>query len=274
MKPLHLAIGALLFLGVALFFGALRSSVFLKNRERVNVVLYGNPATFYSIGRGDGTDYQISFYPDFEASVPGGYGTYRVGGLGKLASLDRNPNLLGRTFSLLTSSFVTLSFYPAEATVYFGDTKGTLQWPSFSTLFFGKSNASLLDRLFIFWLFIKNPPSEFTRLPLDTSNEGELYKGYWYDKTYRIEKKNVQIIYTKSYPTAERISHMIEGQGIRVADISEKNYKGPCVILIKTESESANAMRDFLGCTIKKGETGPYDILLQLGDIESDWEVH
>ena len=79
----------LVFLFGIVIFKQYTSSLFSQKKDRVNIVFYGKNTVYYSLGKYDGVHYFISFYPDVKVKVPGGYGNYRVGGLGKLVELEK-----------------------------------------------------------------------------------------------------------------------------------------------------------------------------------------
>ena len=86
----------------------LRSSAFFQKKDRVNTVFSEEKITYYSLGLTDKVNYYISFYPDLEVVVPGGYGYYRLGALAKLTSLEKNPDLPKQTSLSHTKSFLAV----------------------------------------------------------------------------------------------------------------------------------------------------------------------
>ena len=104
------------------------------------------------------------------------------------------------------------------------------------------------------------------------------FQGSFFQKTYRNYDINVQIIYTKSYKTALLLSQMIEGEGIRVVDLSsqDKFIKGCLLITNKEISTTKTYLRlaDFFKCRLKIGETTVSDIILVLGDLEKEWAIN
>lgn len=276
MKSLRIVVLVLFVLVLLVFGRSFASSGFFQKTDRVNIMFYGERPLMYSIGKGDGIDYAIGFYPDLKISVAGGYGTYRVGAVGKLTTLEKKPSILQRTFSFLSSYFVNYYFYPSSVPVYFG--KGGVEnakAPGLKDVFFSLGNASLVDRLYIAFLLFQNPKSQFKELPFSTREEfAKNYLGYFYDTTYRNEKQSVQIIYTKSAKTASFIGQTLEGEGIKVADITEStNEKGGCEVVYDQKTQTSSDLSRFFGCRSRKGETGAYDILFMLGGLEDEWEV-
>jgi hypothetical protein len=49
-------------------------SAFFQKKDRVNIVVEDKSSEFFSFGLDDGVNYYVSFFPDLETIVPGGYG--------------------------------------------------------------------------------------------------------------------------------------------------------------------------------------------------------
>ena len=277
----------LLFIVLLILFTSLKGSLVFKKKDRLNVVFYGERTAFYSFGFDDGVDYFISFSSDIRVPVPGGFGYYRLGGLGKLVDLEKKPDLYKKSFSAITSTFVDLYFFPKKDEVYFGSERPTIFLPSFRQFFFNKSNASFFDRSYIFFLFTTKQKTQFiqtAQIPVKNEADEQILDerifsdkliGNFYQKTYRDEKKNVQIAYTIKEINALSIAKIIEGQGIRVVDINNNNKKDHCQIIETeaTNSQTAKKLGDFFNCPVIKGKTESYDIILELGEKEKEWAV-
>lgn len=275
------------FIGLLILSIGFRRSLFFQKKDRLNVVFYGEKTAFYSLGFEDGVDYFIGFPADIKIPIPGEFGYYRLGGLGKLVSLEKKPDLYKKSFSAVTSSFVDFYFYPQKADVYFGKEKPEIFLPDFRQFFIYRSNASLIDRAYIFFLFTARQKSQFSlisQIPVKTEADSfqlderifsDRLTGNFYQKTYRTEKMNVQIIYMIKEKNALFIARMIEGQGIRVVDFSYDNENNKCVIIEteKTDSRTAKNLKNFFNCRLTKGKTEPYDIILKLGEKEKEWAV-
>lgn len=261
------------------------SSLFLGKKDRINVLFYDKYPIVYSLGVQEQGDYKISFYPDLKLNVPGGYGEYRIGALGKLVALEKQPDILKKTFSSATSVFIDLYFYPGKQDIYFGPREKNTNL-NLQTIFFSRSNATFLDRIFLFYHFVRATPSQFSELPLveqiDKKGESvfipdnfaQLYQGYMYQQTYRNEKKEVQILYTKNYDGASRISKILVGNGIRVSDISSTdNAEKTCTVMESADSfsQTSKNIASFLNCDLKKKHSDLYDILIQLGRRADEW---
>lgn len=258
-------------------------SLFLNNKERINIVFYGNQTYFYSLDKTGEINYYLYFPSDVKIVIPGGYGLYRLGGLGKLVFLEKKPDIFKKTFSLATSSFVDYYFYPKKINIYYGfDEKNDLFLPSLKKIFGDKSNANFFDRLYLSLFFLKTSKKNYLSLPLfydkkKVFQEKQLFKktqGYFYKKILRQEELNIQIIYHQSYQTGLALSSMIEGEGIKVNDLTSKNKTGKdCFILEnkKEHSATAIALQNFFHCQIRKEETDLYDIILILNNEENKW---
>jgi len=277
----------IIFIGY-LFFISSRNSLVFRKKDRLNIVFYGPKITFYSIGFDDGVNYFISYPSEVKTLVPGGFGYYRLGGLGKLITLEKQPELYKRSFSTINSNFIDLYFYPVKNEVYYNKEETQVSLPSLSQLATLNSNANIFDRIYVLFIFASRQKSQFLNisyLPVKKGANGEILDerifsdrliGYFYQKTYRNENKNVQIIYKDSEENARLIAKIIEGQGIRVVDFAYRNSKNTnCQIIIneKKVNRTAEGLRNFFNCPIVTGETSPYDIIFVLGQVERQWEV-
>lgn len=251
------------------------------------MVFYGPKTVFYSIAFDD-INYRLLFPSDVAILVPGGYGYYKAGAVGKLVALEKKPDLFRKTFSANSFSFTDLYFFPKDLTVYNNSAEEAVI-PSFKEIFFSSSNANFFDRIFIFSRFIDKRSSQFKTinvLPIEVAggkkvlNREDFFKGYQgflYKKTYRNEQLTVQIIYTKSYKTATLISQILEGEGIRVVDLTlSTKINKDCLLIEKKEgtfSQTAKDIGSFFGCQLRKGEPEISDIIFILGSLEKEWLV-
>lgn len=267
---------------------AVRTSVFIRNQDRVNMVFYGKTSVFYSFGQ-DNVNYAVPFSSQIEFLIPGGYGYYKVGALGKLVSLERKPDLFRRAFSVNTSSFVDIYFYPRSPIVYYDSSGSSYDLPTMSDMFFSPTNGSFLDRLFVWYYFLNKNKTQFkviTDLPtkketqriiFDKEEFFKQYQGYFYKKSYRKENNTVQLLYTKSFKTAELISQLLEGEGIRVVDISlrEEPVSRTCLISQNTHpiSRTTEMMQLFFSCKLANESSEVSDILFVLGPLEKEFLV-
>lgn len=276
----------IIIVGLILGYFYLQTGLELLKRDRVNVVAYGKKTAVYSIGLKESGNYLVPFYPDLKISVPGGYGMYRVGAIGKLISLEKKPELLKKAFSAATSTFIDYYFFAPTQEVYFGGQNDKeIFYPNIADILFHKSNASIGERVAIAYIFLKTPPQQFTLVRtvdadekgervLLTDNFNQQYQGYFYRKTYSDEKKEVQILYTEKYDSAETISKILEGNGIRVSDVSQSQDKQDhCRVVEQSKpfSQTAMAIATFFGCELTRGKTDIYDILIELSNKEREW---
>ncbi len=272
----------------------LSKSLFWSPPDRVNIVVYDEVPTFYSFGVREVGNYALPLYPDLRIQIPGGYGFYRVGALGKLIQLEDDPDLLRRSFAAVSSSFVTFYFYHDSEEVFYGD-KSIIsldQTPSLHDILFMDSNASLADRIFILALLNSIKPNtvdEISSIPYDQVKDDTIFDpitffetliGSFYQTTYRNENLNVQIMYTNSYQTADTISSILNGNGIIVGDLTNKDSdqidQDDCTVIEETQgtkSYTARSIADYFGCRIETGQTGIYDIQFVLGPLEEEWAV-
>ncbi|MEN9328136.1 MAG: hypothetical protein RI947_944 [Candidatus Parcubacteria bacterium] len=279
-----------LLIAFLLLAGAIRdfsNSMFFHKQNRINVLFYSSNTRYYSFGIDDTVNYNMSFFPDLKMRVLGGYGYYRIGALGKLIHLEHNPYIFKKAFSYATASFVDYYFYPDSDEIYYGmkelDPNIT---PKLTEIFFQKSNASFFDRLYLFFMFSRLNPEQYKTLrgiPYEKKGDDVVFLendfkksngGYFYDKKFREEKKEVQVIYSEYYGNASAVSNILEGSGIRVSDISEaEKPEKHCVVKEQAEvfSETAKELARFFQCSLEKGSSDIYDIIFILGDREKEW---
>lgn len=254
----------------------INGSIFFQKKSHIQLVVYGKHTSFFSFGSRDGINYGLYVSPDDLVDVPGGYGVYRVGALGKLIKLEKDTKLLLKTFSATTGSFVDLYLSAGTGDIYYG-TDQTLEprFPTVTEILFNESNMNVLERFYILSYILKQNNSVVKTLRYSLTFADE-YQGFFFDPVFRKERLNVQIIYSKSYKSALKLSQIIEGEGIRVGDIVVSSERNPsCAILENTDKHtySAEALARFFNCPLKKGKTGGYDILFILGDTENDWLI-
>jgi hypothetical protein len=99
-------------------------------------------------------------------------------------------------------------------------------------------------------------------------------QGNFYSKVFRKLGDNVQIIYDSSYLTAELFSQMIDGEGIRVVDLSQGgSRKHQCRVIAKKIDLISLELSRYFKCRMQVGEPAISDIILELGSLEKDWAV-
>ncbi len=294
IRYLYILLGV--FLGAYLSYKVLQifsQSLFIQKKDRINIVIYGQQSSLYSIDTNENRHYVLYFPADLKMQVPGGYGNYRVGSLGKLAKLDSNPDIYRKTFALATTAFVDYYFYEDSEVVYYGGRnidKVTPPAPyKFITYY---SNANIFDKVFLLFTFLRINQSDFTLIDYrekiikaknDVVFQDESFKkesiGLLFQKKYRAEHKSIQILYEDAYQVAAQIASLLEGNGIRVNDLSiNLSKKNECQIIedLKPQEEHSHTAKDiatYFSCVLVKGKTDVYDIILVLGNLEKDWEV-
>lgn len=265
------------------------SSLFFTKADRINLLVYNKYPAVYSIGLRDNINYKLQFYPDIRVNVPGGYGFYRVGALGRLVNLEHKPELYSRTFSTLTNSFTTYFFYDKTDTVFYGGPppENAASIPNALSFFTEQSNAVFLDRLYLAMHFFGKRNDSYAPLVIEEKminkdsfalNEifDRTYQGFFYQKILREEKKNIQLYYLNNYDSANRVSKMLEGNGIRVVDVSQSaKPKSDCQIIESSSAKGSytgEVLSLFFHCPRITGPTTVSDIIFQLGNREGDWE--
>lgn len=268
----------------------LAGSLFLKSSDRIQFVVYGQDTRLYSLSPKGNINYYVGYDPDLKVQVPNGYGAYRIGALSKLIAYEKKPELLSKAFSVATSSFVTYYFYPSSSEIYYSDKVAqNYKAPSFTEIMLYKSNARLLDRVYLYFHILQASPSSFQNLDialltkknqlqtyLSSEAFGKEYKGFFYNKTYRTERVSVQIKYTKNYDTAAAIGKILEGNGIRVVDIATSDSKPKkCTITTASaaNSQTVEDIRRVFNCDLVKVGADTSDIIFNLGSVETEWEL-
>lgn len=269
-------------------------SLFFVKKDRINVVFYNQETQYYSLDTRKKVNYYLNFPADLKINVPGGYGKYRLGGIGKLIFLEKKPSLLIPIFSNATSSFIDFYFYFNKPKIYYGfQTNDQLNYPSLGALFYSSSNASFFNRLYLFYYFLITRKNTFSLLPLvydqrkqwDENKFFSLTQGYFYQESFYQENLNLQIIYPPRIndgdlflsSSTKSLVRMIEGEGIRVSDLTPRaNDRRDCLVLEDKENFSASSKKlsDFFHCQLKRGKTNPYDIILILNDEAKRWIIN
>lgn len=239
---------------------SLSTSLFFSPNSRITILYYGERPKILSIGRGEGVNYELYFEPDKRILVPGGYGSYKIGALGRLAEIEKKPELLTRAFSSVLSARVDYE----ESSII---------------------RRSLLDTLYVRLLLLKQKKSDYISLntsytdPVHREDFSEYsfqkkYKGFFYEKRLRSDGKNVSIVY-KTYSSVKTLSRIIEGQGIRVVDVSYTPQPGKDCYIIDTAKTSTTSqyLATTFGCSVRPGLVNGADIQMVLGDrLEGEWE--
>ncbi|MFS8158688.1 MAG: hypothetical protein ACMG6E_00480 [Candidatus Roizmanbacteria bacterium] len=237
----------------------LMTSFSSAKRDRVTMVFYGDAPVVLSLGLTDNVSYILTFDNSYKVKAVGGYGEYKIGSLEKLASLTADKDLLRRTFSSVISSYVDYYFTPSASKVYFDTTEKESFTASKSHFMLAvlnptyMTNANLFERLFMFINLLKRRNLDFIELKtkfvsrekgstvFDEDDFFHFYQGFFYEKIIRDENEEVKIVYKNSYSAAKNLSRILEGEGMRVVDIS-KEAEGPgrCQLFIDPEAMREN----------------------------------
>ncbi len=273
---------------------SIRNSLFFHAKDRINVVYYGQKSVALSIGLKDDIHYIMSFDNEDRVRVPGGYGRYPIGSLGKLSDIEKDRDILKRTFSSMTSSYFDYYVVPRNNRVYEKNTGSDLSYsrknfiialfsPSFTT------NANIFDRLYISQYLARKREHNYIELEsvsrynekdkrYDFAEDGFLkrYEGLFYYESLRKDGKEIIVQYHNDN-SAVTLSRVIEGQGIRIVDLryEENPPKKECIVVEKGKTMSLTAafLVSRFGCQKKNESVEGSDILFILGaDLEAQWE--
>lgn len=266
-----------------------KNSLFFSHTDKVRIVLYGKQTTFLSLGLRDNVSYRIIYPADLKIVVPGGYGFYRIGALGKLQALQNDLTLIQRSFSQATSTMVQYYFVFPENDIFYGNNTDSSSIISQIKLFMtGTSNASFLDRIYLTLFFAQKKETVWKDLSLiEVQKEGESildqeattrkWQGYLFDAAIRRENATIQVLYTSSFEAAQSVASILDGSGVRVSDVQSKPSKpASCLLTVGNtslmQSVTVVSLQTFFHCPIETGNTGIYDILFSIGGIEKNWK--
>lgn len=281
-----------LFILLYFFYKAITSfsqSLFVSDRNRINIVMYGAESAFYSLDKKDTRHYVMYFAPDLKMRVPGGYGNYSVGSLGKLVYLEKKPDLISKTFSVATTAFVNYYFYPSGEEVFYGkESPVEKKEAKITNILFSRSNAGFFDRIYLAFFFVSKNTDDFNSIDYServNAIQNDVYFqddsfvkesiGLLYQTLYRDEQKSIQILYNENYDVTQTIGNLLEGNGIRVNDLSRDINRSKKCSVVESATEHSNTAQDlalFFDCPLKKGSTDVYDIIFTLGNREEEWE--
>lgn len=272
---------------------ALHTSAVFARHDRINIAFYGDEATILSFGLTDNVNYIVSLSHEQKIMIPGGYNQYPMGSLGKLVEIEKDPDILQRAFSSMISAYVNYYVSPKRAEVF---QKPDTDQPAYQKVdlirrLFSSSNLTnmnVIDKIYIGYLIAKRRQQDYVVLRSSIRRDEEdgahifseksflkKYKGFFYYQTLREEGMETQIKYN-NYKSAVTLSRVIEGQGIRVADLSASD-RNVSRCIIRTRAPRTSKTVDFIArsfsCDIETGETEGVDIIVYLGEeIESQWE--
>ena len=285
--------GAILLYVGAIGAQALQDSSLFSRPDRLNVAFYGEEAIVLSFGLADEVNYVVSLSHEEKIVIPGGYNQYPLGSLGKLVALQKDPDIMQRAFSSMLSAYVNYYVSPRNPAVY---QKPDTDAPQYKrTALIGKlfshqhqANMNIFDRLFVTYLIAKHRQQDYVVLRsavrrdvddgthiFSEKNFQKKYKGFFYYSTLREEGMEVQIKYNV-YKSALTLSRIIEGQGIRIVDLTRTEKQvSRCLVVTSAEvkSNTVRFLAKALRCPVEKGATEGVDVVIYLGkELEKIWE--
>ena len=285
----------LLFLLIYILFHTFRvfsHSLFFKRPDRLNMIFYGERPVFLSFGFSDNVNYIGFFNNDHQLYLPGGAGRYRIGALGRFVDIEKKPIIYQKTFSSSLSLYVNYYFFSKVNKIYrdVGDEDFFLPKLGPLDLFHlsdRRSNAEFLDRLYLFFFLLNKNRQDFSYISMRSVDKqktdtiflenifGKKYKGYFYQRSLREEGKTIQILY-KSYRSALIMTRILEGEGIRVVDLTENDDPmAGCQVIDGGErpSKSALFLQQIFHCRLITASTSSSDIIIKVDDkLSKDWE--
>lgn len=279
MKGRIVRFGILIVLLYASFviFNDLRTSLFFKTEGRYTLLIYDRFPYVLSMDFSKKYHTLIILQHNVEEKIPGGYGKYRIGALGKLAYLENDFTLVNRAVSSLIMAPIQGSIIAFHPELYHDDNSDLISFNlNFRHLFLMnyKSNISFFNRLFILMesYKIENVPDRYEIIYDVNGLVGRLY-----DETFRSENRTVQLIYN-NYSSANELANIFNGYGIQVVDISKSltTQRERCYIVEEGSyhSRTAEFIGAYLGCKLGFGETDISDIIVSLDEqIEKNWAM-
>src|SRR3989344_1187581 len=262
-------------------------------KDRLNVLFYSEKPVFFSLGVREGVHYRGVFTDDVLLQVPGGYGRYRAGALGKLSQIEKDETIIQRAFSAAVSSYVDFYFYPKSSIIYFdqSDKNSRISILTLVRTIFSRqhiTNTNLWDRIFLFASFMSTRKNSFIDLPIDqfTQQDEQLtfddrafakkHQGFFYQKSIREEEENVEIVYGESYEAAEFISRILEGEGMHVVDIATDDLPKTCIInedISSQISRTAYYLAHMFDCEVRQQKQNGSGIVIRLdAGVEKLWK--
>lgn len=291
----YIFVGFLIAYGLFAGIRSLRQSIILDARDRINIIFYNSSPLFLSFGLTDEVNYIMSPRHDLIVQVPGGYGQYPAGAVGRLSDIEKKPELIQRAFSSSISGFTDYYVTPKTHQVY-EDSKDMeteyKKWKLIQQLFspHNNSNMTFFDKLFIAYSIAKNRQSDFVELkPVEKPEKGmddsvafyekgfqKKYKGFFFHQSLREEALSVKILYY-SDSAAVTLSRIIEGEGIRVVDLSKLDEVGKerCVIQhnLNEKTKTVRFLSKQFQCRVEKDDVEGADIIMVAGEgLENDWK--
>lgn len=272
--------GIILTIFVCVFLGYRQylRSLFSNPLNRINVGIWGKHTYIVSLSNNSTQNYLILFDSTQMIQIPGGLKGYKVGSLGKLASLEQDIQVYKKALGVGGNTFLHRTLFENTDTIYYDERwMEGLSFEQFQnelkSFVFLSGDMSIFDRVFYYQAISRLKPSNTTVVKsAQTTSDVVLF-----DKTFRNERKLVQIMYQNSERTAMLLARTLENTGIRIADISRKDRgeDKECVVTEQTIpfSRTARFISDFFACKMVEGDTGLYDLRWYLGnEVEERWK--
>jgi len=254
------------------------ASLYNSSLTRINIGIWGEHSYVLSLGKTTKQHHIFLFGNSYEVQVPGGLKGYKIGALGKLADLEKDPQLFIKAMGEGSGVFIHKYLQELDADIYYDDTwLDTLKFNDVKKELLSKvflpGDLNIFDRIFVYLAIRDSTPSQSTLVKV----KKEVPDLLLYDKVFRNEKQLVQILYSDSERTAYFISRLLENTGIRVADISKNTSETTnCVIVesAKNFSQTSRFISSYFGCELREGDTGLYEVQWILdGKVENRWKL-
>lgn len=253
-------VGSLMALSVVVYIGwrVWEAAGYYKIKERLNIVVYSQRFYLYSIDLRTDLDYLIALPLEYKADIPGGYGEYLLGSLGKLAVLEKDLDLIKRATGRIFAVPVDLLFFKDLGRVYQKPPEDNEKILQPREVFLYSSDADLADRIYLFLKLLDAGKRKVKKISvyrfvedgrLNIQKVNEYTDGLFLSSALREENRLVQIY--SSYPSAgENLMDLLEGVGINVFEVSSKASDEPCQIVEYSDSASKTGifLQGFLKC--------------------------
>lgn len=252
----------ILFFIVTIFlYYQLVNSVILKEKDRINIAVFGNPPFVYSYNVHQDFSVVTFFRPDYLVKVPLGYDWYKIGSLDLLGKIEKQrPSILKAAFGELIGAPIDYVYFPQKARIieYRSQNNNEAYYHLIQNELFSKnykhSISNLFDRLLIrrifkiradHLLFIetdslgveKQERHYYYSDKLDTKLKGMYYHDSLINRAY----KAIIITEAKRYNEAVLLLRQLEGIGVKVIEIeiSPKLKNKQCLVSGSKKEQSA-----------------------------------
>jgi len=235
---LYLLLGIGLLIVGLFIYKQLRESLFLGEKDRITVAVFGAQPYVYSYNPTKKLAFVVQFDPEAQLNVPGGYGWYRLGSLDLLGKIEgKRALLLQRAFGELIGAPVDYVYYPKKAALVERSEKNFQEYylhelKKIHSKKYTHSITNWIDRLLVRGIFAVR---EDRLVFIDTADlvsrhgkewryDSELLdsrlKGLFYRESFLSSGLRAIIVTrTEAYLAAKRLLRQIEGSGIKVIEI-------------------------------------------------------